>query len=226
MRAAFGRVAEAQSIGHARGDCDDALDRTADLATDDIGVRVDAEPRCHQNLLHRAGRLGFGQGDDGGGRLPGRDLSSDVGSGEHPDPGWIVTMQHIAEHLCRALERCLLDALGEADDRKVRSNKRLRLLHQRSQVLRRHSGDHCLGLSQRVVQRGGAPEAIGEVDPAEEDLVLVAPVDVIDDLGLERPQGHVGIVRCEQHNRRAPRAGSYHGQPHETAAKDRSTSSQ
>ena len=50
----LGVVAVAEAVGHAGRDRDDVLGRAAQLDTDDVGVRVHAERRCHEDVLEEA----------------------------------------------------------------------------------------------------------------------------------------------------------------------------
>ncbi len=49
-------------------------------------------------------------------RLPGRDLTRQVRTGQHTDTRPVVLGEHLARHLGHARERALLDALGETHD--------------------------------------------------------------------------------------------------------------
>jgi hypothetical protein len=80
-----GVVAEADSGGDAGGDGDDVLERAAQLDTDDIRGRVEAEGFRGELLLDAGGDVAVAKGDGYGGGLGLGDFKGEAGAGEGAD---------------------------------------------------------------------------------------------------------------------------------------------
>ena len=113
-----GVVAGAEAVGHARGDGDDVLQRAADLAADDVVVRVHPEQLAGEApAAARAAMWSSPMATTVAAAWPARISLARFGPVEHADR---VAGQHLGDDLGHAQVRALLEALGQADDRHPR----------------------------------------------------------------------------------------------------------
>ncbi len=124
-------------------------------------------------------------------------------------------MVEFLEHdLRHALERVLLDALGEADDGDARADGVTGLAHDRSEPMGRHADDDDVGAGHRLLEVRRARQRRGKREAREVIGVLVGVADGGRELRAPGPQRDVGLAAGECRGRGPPRAGSDDRDPH------------
>ena len=119
-------LAEAQAVADADRDRDHVLQRAAELRPDHVAVRVAAEGRRRDRLLHRD-RIALDRaGQRHRGRLAVRDLAREGGTREEHEPRVVDRVEHLLQHLVHAHPGAELDALHRRDQRSPRARSGVR----------------------------------------------------------------------------------------------------
>ena len=130
-----------------------------ELAADDVGVGVDPEAPGGEQGLELGGQVGVGGGHHAGGGLAGHDLVDQVGPGEH---GEGLAGHELGHDLAHAAQGHLLDALGEADDRRAGAGDvRPALGEDGPEAVGRDGHDHHVGPVEGLGQDRRSPAAPG-----------------------------------------------------------------
>ena len=143
-------VARTRAGGDAAHDGDDVFHGAAYLDAGHILRKVDAEGRGQQQLLKGLPYLLVFTGDDSGRKSATADLLGMVGARECRHARLVADLA--GDDLAHEQAGLGLDALGEAQNRRLVHNERRRLVADVAQVRRRHGKDDGLGAVERLSQ--------------------------------------------------------------------------
>ena len=89
-----------------------------------------------------------------------------------------MARQHLLDDFGHAVQRPLFEALGQADDRDPRSNKRRRLLENLTKSVRRHPHDHDVSRCDRIFEIVGGTKTLRQRTAFQVRRVSVLMLDL------------------------------------------------
>ncbi len=120
----------------------------------------------------------------------------------------VVGAEHVADDLGHSQVGALLDALREADDRRVVADDTRSVGEDGAKAVRRHTHDEDVGAATRGLEVGGRVQAVGEHDAREVPIVLVGGVDARGELGFAGPEHDVDVLGEDRSDGGPPRPGA------------------
>ena len=145
-------IARTRAGGDAAYDSDDVFHGAADLDARHVLRQVDAEGRGKQQLLKGLPHLLVFTGDDGGRKPAAADFLGMVGARKRRHARLVADLA--GDDLAHEQAGLGLDALGEAQNRRLVRDERRRLVADVAQVRRRHGKDDGFGAVERLGELG------------------------------------------------------------------------
>ena len=210
----LGVVSQPQAVRNTRAERDDVLERTAQLAADNIGRRVNAEiPVVHKRLLRQLGRLAaLGCGDDRR-RHAARDLLRMGRAGQRNNR---VFAAHCTRNGFReaAVAVFRVQSLADIDDHRSCGYDRCKLLRRRGDRERRHRHHDQIRL-RCPGHIGRDPDPLGDLHTRKQFFIGALAQEQVALLLQVGPRAHLMTILVQQHGQRnAPAAGAQHKNIH------------